>query len=98
MARGFALGLVVCVITGCAADAGDSDSSITDTDNETSNYTEKAKSNAPIASGVSISEVAVYQAVKVAIVTGGRPVDNRNAPIVAGRDALIRVKLSLIHI
>lgn len=45
----------------------------------------------PLASGVSVDQVAVYQGVKVAIVEGGASVGNRNAPVVAGRPGILRV-------
>lgn len=45
----------------------------------------------PLASGVSVDQVAVYQGVKVAIVEGGASVGNRNAPVVAGRPGVLRV-------
>ena len=41
--------------------------------------------------GLGISEVAVYQAVKVPIMAGGTVVEQASAPIVAGRQALFRV-------
>lgn len=44
-----------------------------------------------LAGGVTISEIAVYQAVKVPIVKDGARVTKRNAGLAAGRDALLRV-------
>jgi hypothetical protein len=41
--------------------------------------------------GLSITEIAVYQAVKVDIMKDGKAITKRNAGLVAGRDALIRV-------
>jgi hypothetical protein len=48
-------------------------------------------SSGTLAAGLRITEVAVYQAVKVPIMQQGTPVSNTNAPVVAGRDALVRV-------
>jgi hypothetical protein len=45
----------------------------------------------PLASDVTVAQVAVYQGVKVAIIEGGAPVGNRNAPVVAGRPGVMRV-------
>ncbi len=41
--------------------------------------------------GVTINEIAVYQAVKVDIVKSGAPVSAANAPLVAGRPGVVRV-------
>lgn len=41
--------------------------------------------------GLEITEVSVYQGVKIAIARNGTAVSQRNAPVVAGRPALIRV-------
>ena len=41
--------------------------------------------------GVTISEIAVYQAVKVDVVKAGAAVTKTNAPIVAGRPGVVRV-------
>lgn len=48
---------------------------------------------APIVSGIAISDVAVFQAVKVPVVTGGQLVtpSARKAPVVAKRTGMIRV-------
>ncbi len=40
---------------------------------------------------LAVTEVAVYQGVKVTIVKGGEHVAERNAPLIAGRRALVRV-------
>ncbi len=47
-----------------------------------------------LAAGIRITQVSVYQAVKIPIMDNGAEVTNRNAQIVAGRDALIRVSVS----
>ena len=47
-----------------------------------------------LASGIDIAEIAVYQGVKISIAKGGSAITNRNAPVVAGRPALVRVFLS----
>lgn len=44
-----------------------------------------------LVSGLSISSVAAFQAVKIPIFNGGSPVGSRNAPIVAGRGTRFRV-------
>ncbi len=49
---------------------------------------------APIASGLSISKVTVMQTVNVAIMEDQREVLNRAAPVVAGKDAILRVYVS----
>ncbi len=50
--------------------------------------------NTDLASGVSITEVSVYQGVKVPIMQNGGEVTSRNAPVIAGRPALVRVFVS----
>ena len=45
---------------------------------------------------LSIDEVAVYQAVKTTIVTGGALAKKPNAPVIAGRPALVRVFVKAI--
>lgn len=47
-----------------------------------------------LAAGLRISEISVYQAVKVPIMQNGGAVAQTNAPVVAGRDALVRVAVS----
>jgi hypothetical protein len=53
-------------------------------------------SEAPLARGVSIDEVALYQGTRVLLERGGQPVPAqiRPMPVVAGRDALLRVFVS----
>src|SRR5690606_8372273 len=46
------------------------------------------------AAGLAISEISVWQAVKVAVMANGGAVGNRNAPLIAGRDALFRIYVS----
>jgi hypothetical protein len=48
----------------------------------------------PLVSGLAIREIAVFQGVKIAIVRNGQKVTPRNAPVVAARDALVRVYVS----
>jgi hypothetical protein len=45
---------------------------------------------APLSSQISLSEVAVYQGVKVDLMSGGVPVTNYNAPVVARRAGIVR--------
>lgn len=54
---------------------------------ETPKPPEKA---APLAKGITVSEVAVFQAVKISVAKAGAKVTQRSAQVVAGRDALIR--------
>ena len=44
-----------------------------------------------LAGGLALSEIAVYQAVKIAVMRDGAPVEPRNAPVIQRRPALIRV-------
>lgn len=46
---------------------------------------------APLAAGLAVKDVAVYQGVKVLVVEDGKWILKRNAPVVAGRPALVRV-------
>ena len=46
---------------------------------------------APLATGLDVKDIAVYQGVKVLVVKDGKWVSSRNAPVVAGRTALVRV-------
>lgn len=46
---------------------------------------------APVVRGLAVKDVAVYQGVKVLVVKDGKWVATRNAPVVAGRTALVRV-------
>ncbi len=50
----------------------------------------KPSSN-PLAGGISISEIAVYQGVEIPIMKDGNAVANRNAPVVQKRPAMVRV-------
>jgi hypothetical protein len=45
----------------------------------------------PLAANVIISEVAINQAVNIPIMKNGQAISSRNAPVVAGRAALLRV-------
>jgi Peptidase M66 len=55
--------------------------------------TDKATPAPPLVKGLAITEVAFFQAVKVPVITAGKPVakTTRNAPVVANRPALVRV-------
>ena len=46
---------------------------------------------AAVLTDVAISEVAVFQGVKVSLVKDGKAIGTRNAPVVANRTALVRV-------
>lgn len=43
-----------------------------------------------LAAGIAISEISIYQSVRIPLMSGGT-IQNPNAPVVAGKDALIRV-------
>jgi hypothetical protein len=49
---------------------------------------------APVASGLSISKVTILQTVNLTIMEDQREVNNRPAPVVAGKDAIMRVYVS----
>lgn len=49
----------------------------------------------PYATGLSIRDIAIYQAVRIALVSDGTVVAERNAPVVAGRKALVRVAVKV---
>ena len=55
--------------------------------------TNPATPTGPLVNGVSITDVAFFQGVKVAVVTAGKVVtkSGRNAPVVVGRPAAVRV-------
>jgi hypothetical protein len=53
--------------------------------------TPKPGEPAHLATGLTITEVAIFQAVKISLVKQGTRIAQRNAPIVAGRDGLVRV-------
>lgn len=46
---------------------------------------------APLVTGLAIADIAIFQGVKVDLVKAGAAVRTRNAPVVAGRPALVRV-------
>lgn len=62
----------------------------------TGDPTDKDAPAPPLVSGLSITEVAFFQAVKVSVVKGSKAVaaSSRNAPVVANRPALVRVYVS----
>jgi hypothetical protein len=45
---------------------------------------------APLATGLTLKDLAIYQGVKILLVEDGKWVSSRNAPVVAGRPALVR--------
>jgi hypothetical protein len=47
----------------------------------------------PLATGIRIAEVALYQPVKIPLAKAGMPVVERNAPVVLDKQALLRVSL-----
>ena len=49
----------------------------------------------PYATGLSIRDIAIYQAVRIALVSDGTVVTERNAPVIAGRKALVRVAVKV---
>lgn len=44
-----------------------------------------------LAANIRIEQIALYQAVEVALARDGEPIIERNAPVVVGKDALVRV-------
>jgi hypothetical protein len=48
----------------------------------------------PLAKGVTIAEIAMFQAVKIDLEKGGARVSKRNADVVAGREGIVRVYVS----
>ena len=90
--------LVVATSLGCAAAAAVACGSTT----ETTSAPAAAASTAPAAPAttaadeLAIDEVAVYQAVKTTIVKGGAVAKKPNAPIIAGRPAMVRVFVKAI--
>ncbi|MBS2019414.1 MAG: hypothetical protein JST00_41515 [Deltaproteobacteria bacterium] len=45
----------------------------------------------PLVAGLAITDVAIFQAVKVPLVTDGKAATTRNAPVIVGRPGLVRV-------
>src|SRR5687768_3924542 len=45
----------------------------------------------PLVTGLGISEVALFQGVKITVAKDGEHVDERKAPVIAGRPGLVRV-------
>ncbi len=58
---------------------------------ETPDGADPAKPTQAVVEGIAITGVAVFQGVKVDVVKGGAWVAKRNAPVVAGRPAVVRV-------
>jgi len=48
------------------------------------------------ASNIRISELAIYQAVKVSLSNAGEPVIERNAPVIIGKEAFLRVSVETL--
>lgn len=48
-----------------------------------------------LAQNLVVTDVAVFQAVRIPIVVGGQPATQFNAPILAGRDAIFRIYVAL---
>ena len=46
------------------------------------------------AGNVNISEIAIYQGVKISLMKNGQAINKRNAPVVEGRPALVRVSVA----
>ncbi len=74
-------------------EAGDDTATSTDPNEPSSggDSTDPEAPPAPLVPGLAVKDVAVYQGVKVLVVKGGAWVSSRNAPVVAGRPALVRV-------
>lgn len=84
------------VVPGGTAPAG-TDGTTTETEptdpSTTTDPTDKDAPAPPLVAGLSITDIAVFQAVKVDVVKDGKVVAKsaRNAPVVVGRPALVRV-------
>jgi hypothetical protein len=50
-----------------------------------------------LAAGIRISEIAIYQAVKVSLASAGQAVVARNAPVIVGKPGLVRVFVEVIE-
>lgn len=55
---------------------------------------EKPALPAPLASGVRLDKVVLYQGVAIPLMNAGQAVQQRNAPVVRGREALLRVHIA----
>lgn len=78
--------------SGAGADGSGDDGALPDL-STVGDPTDKNAPAPPLAAGLSITDVAVFQAVKVPVVTAGAAVapSARNAPVIVGRPALVRV-------
>lgn len=55
---------------------------------------ERPAAPAPFASGIRLEKVVLYQGVAIPLMESGRTVASRNAPVVRGRDAMLRVHVA----
>jgi hypothetical protein len=80
--------------SGSGGDTTTDDTSATDPANPSSDPSNPVSPDAPVgplADGLAISEIAFFQGVKVSVFNTNKWVAQRNAPVVAGRQALVRV-------
>jgi hypothetical protein len=77
-----------------APDAAPPDASSPDAAGPEARPVDPQPSDRPLISALGIREIAVYQAVKIPIVRDGAKVQTRNADVIAGREALVRVFVS----
>lgn len=100
MTRWGLIGLVtlgVVAVVGCSSDGGETDQQASGGQGGSGGSTGGASTGGTggattthAAQGVTINEVAIYQGVKRSLMVGGESVDS-DVPLVAGRDALVRV-------
>jgi hypothetical protein len=72
-------------------DAGDDASPTVDEDAAPPPNDPPPKPEAPIAEGLTITEVSIYQGVKIALIKDGARVTKQNADVIAGREGMLRV-------
>jgi len=65
-----------------------------DTDADSDSDTDTGVEVGPLASGLDISEIALYQTVKIPLMQDGEAIADRPAPVVQGKDAMLRVFLA----
>ncbi len=73
-------------------DSSDTDADMdTDTDSDIDSNGDTSVNSDPRVHGLNISAIAIYQSVKIPLMDKGREVTPRNAQVVQGKDALLRI-------
>ncbi len=89
------VGLAACTVERRIIEVGPDNGTSTDATEPTppADPTDPDNPPAPIVPNIAISEVAVFQGVKVAVAEAGElvPIESRNAPVVANRPGIVRV-------